>query len=203
MRVEASARPSSEATSAARFGDALARAERAERSGQAGRSEARAGETRAGGARAREARTSDARPSRPSPRAADPRRPGGLAATAAPQPDALRVGAAASAGAQGGDVAAQVAPVVELARVARAVPVAIASLGPPGSAPLALSFGRSLDVELRATAAGVDVVLRPEPRLARAAEAELPGLVAALRGRGISVAAATVRPRGPSGGRAR
>jgi hypothetical protein len=202
MRVEASARPSSEATSAARFGDALARAERAERSGQAGRSEARAGETRAGEARAREARTSDARPSRPSPRAADPRRPGVLAETAAPQPDALRAGAA-SAGAQGGDVAAQVAPVVELARVARAVPVAIASLGPPGSAPLALSFGRSLDVELRATAAGVDVVLRPEPRLARAAEAELPGLVAALRGRGISVAAATVRPRGPSGGRAR
>src|SRR6266511_2261637 len=48
-------------------------------------------------------------------------------------------------------------------------------------------------------AAGIEVVLRPEPRLLRAAEAELPRVVEALRLRGVEVARAEVRPR--QGGR--
>jgi hypothetical protein len=99
--------------------------------------------------------------------------------------------------------AAEVPPAPELARAIRVVPPAAAILGPAGGAPLTLSFGRSLDVELRATAAGVEVVLRPEPALARAAEAELPRLAAALRVRGVAVARVEIRARPPSGGRAR
>src|SRR6266568_1751558 len=96
---------------------------------------------------------------------------------------------------------AELAPTPELAAVARAVPVAIAAGRLADGAPLALSFGRSLDVELRAGPGGVEVRLVPEARLARAAEAELPRIVAALRLRGIAVARAEVRPR--PGGRRR
>jgi hypothetical protein len=87
-----------------------------------------------------------------------------------------------------------VAPPTELSAVARALPPAVAALAGPGR--LSLSFGPSLEVDLRATAAGIEVVLRAEPRLARAAEAELPRVVAALRARGVAVARAEVR-RGP------
>jgi hypothetical protein len=93
-------------------------------------------------------------------------------------------------------------PTPELAAVARAVPVAIAARGGlADGAPLALSFGRSLDVELRAGPAGIELTLLPDARLSRAAEAELPRVVAALRQRGVAVARAEVRPR--TGGRAR
>jgi hypothetical protein len=95
----------------------------------------------------------------------------------------------------------ELAPSPELAAVARAVPVAISSGRLADGAPLSLSFGRSLDVELRAGPAGVEVRLLPEPRLARAAEAELPRILQALKVRGVAVARAEVRPRG--GGRAR
>jgi hypothetical protein len=87
-------------------------------------------------------------------------------------------------------------PVAELAALARAVPVAVAAAARGTGAPLALSFGRSLDVELRSGAAGVEVLLRPDPRLLHAARAELPRLVAALRVRGVAVARAEVRARG-------
>lgn len=93
-------------------------------------------------------------------------------------------------------------PVAELAAVARALPPAIATARAVDG-PLALSFGRSLDVELRSTGAGIELLLRPEACLARAAEAELPRMVAALRVRGVAVARAEVRPRPGSGGRAR
>ena len=93
------------------------------------------------------------------------------------------------------------APTPELAAVARAVPVAISSGRLADGAPLSLSFGRSLDVELRAGSEGVELRLVPEARLARAAEAELPRIVHALRARGVAVARAEVRPR--AGGRAR
>ena len=63
----------------------------------------------------------------------------------------------------------------------RALPAAVDAARLRDGAPLSLSFGRSLDVELRAVPAGVEVVLRPEPRLLRAAEAELPRVVEALR----------------------
>jgi hypothetical protein len=96
---------------------------------------------------------------------------------------------------------AEVAPTPELAAVARAVPIAISTGRLHDGAPLTLSFGRSLAVDLRSGAAGVELVLVPDARLARAAEAELPRIVSALRLRGVAVARAEVRPR--AGGRAR
>ncbi|HET8542823.1 MAG TPA: hypothetical protein VFL83_23315 [Anaeromyxobacter sp.] len=90
---------------------------------------------------------------------------------------------------------ADVAGAAELRAVLRALPVAIEAARVRDGAPLSLSLGRALEVDLRAAAAGVEVVLRPDPRLARAAAAELPALVAALRSRGIAVARAEVRPR--------
>jgi hypothetical protein len=83
----------------------------------------------------------------------------------------------------------------ELRAVVRALPVAIQTFGLREGAPLALSLGRSLDVELRAARGGVELVLRPERRLARACEAELAALVSALSARGISVVRAAVRAR--------
>jgi hypothetical protein len=94
-------------------------------------------------------------------------------------------------------------PVPELAALVRALPSAVVAAGSPNGAPLALSFGRSLEVELRSGASGIELLLRPDPRLLRAAEAELPRLLAALRVRGVAVARAEVRARGGSSGRAR
>jgi hypothetical protein len=86
--------------------------------------------------------------------------------------------------------------VPELRALVRTLPLAIRTLGVREGAPLALSFGRSLDVEIRSAPRGVEVVLRPEPRLARASEAELRGVVAALEAKGIAVSRAEVRVRG-------
>ena len=100
------------------------------------------------------------------------------------------------------DVGPDPSPVAELAALARALPPAIAAAR-TADGPLALSFGRSLDVELRSTGAGVELLLRPDATLARAAEAELPRMIAALKVRGVAVARAEVRPRPGGGGRAR
>lgn len=86
----------------------------------------------------------------------------------------------------------------ELRALVRTLPLAIQTFGLRDGAPLALSFGRSLDVELRAVPGGVELVLRPEARLARAAAAELPRVVAALGAKGITVARAEIRSR-PAG----
>jgi hypothetical protein len=94
------------------------------------------------------------------------------------------------------DALVDLAPVPELAALVRALPAAVDASRVRDGAPLALSFGRSLEVDLRSGAAGIEVVLRPDPRLARAADAELPRVVAALRARGIAVGRAEVRPRG-------
>jgi hypothetical protein len=102
-----------------------------------------------------------------------------------------------------GDAAADPAHIPELAALVRKLPAAIEAARVREGAPLALSFGRSLEVDLRAGAAGIEVVLRPEPRLARAADAEVPRIVAALRARGIAVSRAEVRPRGGGRGAAR
>ncbi|HEX9053083.1 MAG TPA: hypothetical protein VF841_21325, partial [Anaeromyxobacter sp.] len=91
--------------------------------------------------------------------------------------------------------AVEAAAPAELRAVIRALPVAIDAARVREGAPLTLSLGRALDVHVRAGQAGVEVVLRPDPRLARAAEAELPALVASLRSRGILVARAAVRAR--------
>jgi len=84
----------------------------------------------------------------------------------------------------------------ELHALVRTLPLAIRTFGLRDGAPLELSFGRSLDVEIRAAPRGVELLLRPEPRLARAAEAELRSVVAALGAKGIAVARAEVRARG-------
>lgn len=87
----------------------------------------------------------------------------------------------------------------ELRALVRTLPLAIQTFGVREGAPLALSFGRSLDVEIRPPprgAKGVELLLRPEARLARATESELPRVVAALAAKGISVTRAEVRARG-------
>jgi hypothetical protein len=89
----------------------------------------------------------------------------------------------------------------ELRAVVRALPPAIEASRVRDGAPLTLGFGHSLSVDVRQAAGGVEVVLRPDARLSRAAEAELPGVVDALRARGVRVTRAEVRPR-PHGGSA-
>ncbi len=59
-----------------------------------------------------------------------------------------------------------------------------------------LTFGRDLQVRLLRGERGVEVVLTPAMGLRRAADAELPGLVAALRAGGVSVTRAEVRVAG-------
>jgi hypothetical protein len=90
--------------------------------------------------------------------------------------------------------------VSELRAVVRALPVAVETFGVRDGAPLSLSFGRSLEVELRASPRGVELLLRPERRLARACEAELGALVSALAARGVAVARAGVRARSVGAG---
>ncbi len=175
MRVEGGAeRAGGGESPASRFSDALARA---------GRRNAPAADPGRAGSR---------------PRIAEPRRPASREASVAREEsrDARLMDAERSA------LACEAPAIPELAAAVRTLPFAIACATAAGGGPLALSFGRSLDVELRPGVAGVEVVLRPEPRLLRAAEAELPRLVEALRLRGVAVASAAVRPRG-GGGRAR
>ncbi len=179
MRVNESgtSQRSADASRAGRFGEALRRA-------REGDSAARRGRTERGAAGRPEAR-----------RAAAVRAQ--VDATARREEE--RAAAAADPARAGGPP--EVAAVPEIAALVRTLPVAIAAARAREGAPLALSFGRSLDVELRSGAAGVEVLLRPEPRLLHAAEAELPRVLAALRLRGIAVARAEVRSRG--GGDAR
>jgi hypothetical protein len=97
------------------------------------------------------------------------------------------------------------APVAELRAAVRALPPVIEAAHLRESAQLTLALGGALGVDLRASAQGLEVTLRPADWLARAAGAELPGLVAALRARGLRVARAEVRPtprrRNPAGAR--
>jgi hypothetical protein len=93
--------------------------------------------------------------------------------------------------------AAAAAP-AELRALLRTLPLAVDARGLRDGAPLTLSFGRSLGVELRSGAGGVEVVLRADARLARACERALPALLAALRRRGVPVARAAVRSRAAS-----
>ncbi len=96
--------------------------------------------------------------------------------------------------------AAEPAEAPALRAAIRVLPTAIDAARVREGAPLELALGRALSVELRAGRGGVEIVLRPDPALAREARAELPGLVQALRGRGIAVARAEVRARGLSPG---
>ena len=90
---------------------------------------------------------------------------------------------------------------LELRAYVRAAPAIIAASLRPGGAELALSFGAALSLDLRAGAQGMELTLRPGPGLERVTRAELPGLVEALRARGLRVARADVRPRAPAAAR--
>lgn len=93
----------------------------------------------------------------------------------------------------GGDLAAAPASAALRAAV-RSLPPVIEAARLQDGARLALTLGGALGVELRGGAAGVEVTLRPEAALGRAAAAELPALVAALRARGVRVARAGLAP---------
>jgi hypothetical protein len=90
-------------------------------------------------------------------------------------------------------------PGSELRALVRTLPVAVEAARVRAGAPLALDLGRALSVELRQAPGGLELVLRPDAALSRAAEAELPAVVRALRDRGLAVARAEVRAR-PDGG---
>ncbi|HYG68629.1 MAG TPA: hypothetical protein VD838_13255, partial [Anaeromyxobacteraceae bacterium] len=81
-----------------------------------------------------------------------------------------------------------------LREVVRALPPAIDAARVREGQPLELAFGAALKVDLRIGRDGVELTLRPDARLTRAAEAELPGLVQALAARGVRLARARVGP---------
>jgi hypothetical protein len=190
MRVSEGGTRVREAESGARprrFGEAMRRAR------EAGADEARGAGAREAGARAGASRRAAA---------------SGKDAALAGRRDGLREEERAAPAAAPPRAAArpvEPAGAASLRAILRALPVAIDASRVRDGAPLSLSLGRALEVDLRAAPAGVELVLRPDPRLARAAEAELPALVASLRSRGIAVARAEVRGRGAprAGGRAR
>ncbi len=179
MRVsEGASKPSgsADATRTKRFADALRRA-RPERNALAARPAA------ASAARAPVARRGEA-----------DRKDAALAARRDGFREEERASAPAGPAAAPPSVPEPAAP--ELRALVRALPPAIAAARVRDGAPLSLSFGRSLGVDIRVAPAGVELVLRPDARLARGAEAELPRLVAALRARGLAVARAEVRTGG-------
>ncbi|HEX7487536.1 MAG TPA: hypothetical protein VF341_01415, partial [Anaeromyxobacteraceae bacterium] len=71
--------------------------------------------------------------------------------------------------------------------------VALAARELGGRPSVELTFGRDLRVTLLRAERGVEVVLAPAEGLRRAADAELPGLVAALRAGGVVISRAEVR----------
>jgi len=83
--------------------------------------------------------------------------------------------------------------ICELQAALRAAPPAIAAAARQGAPQLALDFGSALSIDLRTGAQGLELSLRPAPALERAARAELPRLVEALRARGLRLARADVR----------
>jgi hypothetical protein len=83
---------------------------------------------------------------------------------------------------------------VALRALVHALPAAVELARSAAGETVSLFFGRSLGIELRASPAGVELLLRSDARLARASAAELPSIVAALRGRGVRVVRAEVRP---------
>ncbi|WP_242360437.1 MULTISPECIES: hypothetical protein [Anaeromyxobacter] len=99
---------------------------------------------------------------------------------------------------------ARIEGVADLRAIVRTLPAAIEAARVREGEPLSLSLGRALSVDLRRGAGGLELVLRPDAVLQRAAAAELPGLLETLRARGIVVARAEVRAQphaGPPAGR--
>ncbi len=175
---------------ASRFGAALARA-RASFPGKAGRCGPELASQATPAALARRRRLADQGRTALRERRdeAEPGRAG-----ASPRLD--REPAAGTAAARPPEAASALLPPRALEQVA----LAARQLGDRPS--VVLTFGRGLRLTLVHAERGVEVVLAPEERLRRAAEAELPGLVAALRAGGVVVTRAEVRvasaPRPPA-----
>jgi hypothetical protein len=93
--------------------------------------------------------------------------------------------------------------VPELRALIRTLPVSVDAHRVREGAPLALELGQALSVELRRRPDGLELLLRPDASLVRAAAAELPAVVRALRARGLTVARAEVRARADGGSPAR
>lgn len=93
--------------------------------------------------------------------------------------------------------------VPELRALVRTLPVSVDAHLVRDGAPLALELGQALSVELRRRPEGLELLLRPDASLARAAAADLPAVVRALRARGLTVARAEVRARADGGSPAR
>jgi len=85
--------------------------------------------------------------------------------------------------------------ICELQAAIRAAPPAIAAALREAQPQLTMQFGSALSIDLRAGAQGLELSLRPSQALERAARAELPGLVEALRARGLRVVRAEVAGR--------
>jgi hypothetical protein len=85
----------------------------------------------------------------------------------------------------------EAAPALLPPRALEQLALAARELG--GRPSVELTFGRDLRVTLLRAERGVEVVLAPAEGLHRAADAELPGLVAALRAGGVVVTRAEVR----------
>jgi hypothetical protein len=111
--------------------------------------------------------------------------------------DCRSTGAAAPAGQHGAEPA-----LPELREAARAIPPAIWAGRLQGGAAVELTFGRELSVELRQGAAGIEIAVRTDAALARAARVDLPALVRSLRARGVDVVRAEVRGGAPVAARA-
>jgi hypothetical protein len=90
----------------------------------------------------------------------------------------------------------------ELREAVRAIPPAIWAGRLQGGAAVELSFGRELSVVLRQGVAGIEIAVRTDAALARAARVDLPALVRSLRARGVEVARAEVRGGAPVAARA-
>jgi hypothetical protein len=119
-----------------------------------------------------------------------------LARPAGAEPEASAALPAGDApGPPGAAAAPAISAPVELAAAIRSLAPAAVALSARGGGELSLAFGDSLSVNLRSGAQGLELVLRPAPALMQAAQAGLPGLVEALRARGVRVARTEVRPR--------
>jgi hypothetical protein len=123
------------------------------------------------------------------------------AQAAAAEKEAERGAAGLTADQQLASQVAAEAPVAALRGAVRALPASIEAARLQDGASLSLSCGSALGVDLRSGLHGLELTLRPSAALGQAAATELPGLVAALRARGLRVARAEVRAdRHPSGG---
>lgn len=200
MRVNERDPAAARARSAGRsFGETLARVRGEGRRDAVGQAERRSGaiavSTRAGSAGVASttagARAEDAAPAEGAGLDAEgtPVRPDRAARD---EPRSSEHGIGASSAPTDGAAASDPASLPPLRELVRALPPAIDAARVRDGQPLELSFGTALQVDLRVGRDGVELTLRPDAKLTRAAAAELPGLVRALSSRGVRVARARI-----------